>query len=81
LRAVAALRHACDATASRRVTRLATTHSSSGQIGQYLRLLVSHLFELDQRALKILRMQEEDRLAMGTDLWIAVAEHASARLL
>ncbi len=35
LRAVAALRHAYDATASRRAARLATTRNNSGQIGHY----------------------------------------------
>ena len=38
----------------------------------------SRLFNLDQRAAKILRVQEQDRLAVGADLRLAVAEHACA---
>src|SRR5262245_64990921 len=38
----------------------------------------SRLFDLDQRAAKILRVQEQHRLAVGADLRLAVAEHARA---
>src|SRR5664280_1046259 len=36
------------------------------------------LLEFDQSAAKILRMQEQHRLAVGADLRLAVAEHARA---
>ncbi|MNL48353.1 hypothetical protein D3C87_1712050 [compost metagenome] len=39
---------------------------------------LSHLFKFDQGALKIFGMQKEHRLAMGTDLRLAVAENACA---
>ena len=40
--------------------------------------IASRLFELDQRAAEILRVQEQHRLAVGADLRLAVAEHARA---
>src|SRR5450755_3563587 len=36
----------------------------------------SSLLQLDQRAEKILRVQKQDRLAVGADFGFAVAEHA-----
>src|SRR5437763_1631858 len=41
----------------------------------------SGLLELDQRAAEILRVQEQDRLAVGADLRFAVAEDARALVL
>jgi hypothetical protein len=43
-----------------------------------VRLQVLHLLDFDQRADKILRMQEEHRLAVRADFRLAVAEHARA---
>src|SRR5208282_1555125 len=40
--------------------------------------LPSHLLDLDQRAGEVFRVQEQDRLAMGADLRLAVAEHPRA---
>src|SRR5439155_15186717 len=40
---------------------------------------VSRLFQLDQGAAEILGVEEEHRLAVGPDFWLAVAEHAGAR--
>src|SRR5208283_833834 len=40
--------------------------------------LPSRLLEFDERAAKILGMQEQHRLAMRADLRLAVAEHARA---
>ena len=39
----------------------------------------SGLLQLDQRAVEILGMQEQHRLAVRADLGLAVAEHARAR--
>ena len=36
------------------------------------------LLELDQRAAEILGMQEQHRLAVGADLWLALAKNARA---
>jgi hypothetical protein len=38
----------------------------------------SDLFDLDQRPGEILRMQEQHQLAVGANLWLAIAEHARA---
>src|SRR5258708_11632074 len=38
----------------------------------------SHLLQFDQRAAEILGVQEENRLSVGTDLRLAVAEHPRA---
>src|SRR3974390_1708377 len=40
--------------------------------------VASGLFDLDQRAGKILRMQKQDRLAMRADPRLAVAQHPRA---
>jgi len=40
---------------------------------------MSHLLDFDQRALKILGVQEQHRLAVGADLRLAIADDASAR--
>src|SRR6185312_3109610 len=42
-------------------------------------LMASGLFELDQRAAEILGMEEEHRLAMGTDTRLAIAQDPRAR--
>src|SRR5215470_17027287 len=42
-------------------------------------MLRSRLLQLDQRAVEVLGMQEQYRLAVGADLGLTVAQHARAR--
>ena len=46
--------------------------------GSRATVVLLRLFQLDQRAVEILRVEEQHRLAMRADLGIAVAEHAGA---
>ena len=39
---------------------------------------VSDLFELEQTAVEVFGVQEEDRFAMGADLWLAGAQDTGA---
>src|ERR1700733_9460783 len=68
-----------------RMAQGSTANSTTDQIRKKMAMAVvtgmSTLFQLDQRAGKILRMQEQDGLAMGADLRLAVAEDPRAGLL
>src|SRR5437868_13819251 len=51
---------------------------SENRCSLFLIMLGSSLFDFDERAGKILRVEKQHRLAMGADLRHALAEHARA---
>src|SRR5580704_1045563 len=56
-------------------TANSTTHQIKKKMASAVATGISGLFEFDQRAGKILRMQEQHRLAMGADFRFAIAQH------
>ena len=59
-------------------TANSTTHQIRKKIASAVATGISGLFELDQRAGKVLRMQEQHRLAVRADLRLAIAQHPGA---
>src|SRR5271154_3982723 len=66
------------ASASESFSTLVSLLRPGGERGSVRRPRPSHLLDLDQRAGEVFRVEEQDRLAVGADFRVPVAEHARA---